>query len=506
MHVTKNPMSIPLHDGDTFLWIGPQGAADIKWDDMRQRGISTIFYQTEPTKSCWLHGPDELWDYSISNTRYCRQQLPLMKVRYAPIGHYKRTPVVDYSSQKLANVTVFFGVKQYRPPSCWSKFSHLQFIQDVWGDVKLETLLKKRFLFLNVHKDCGNPQNPVAIRIPMLIQSKGIVVSELVDSEDQSMFEGMLDFATDPQSKLTEWQSRPTLDARKASEERLAFFAEKFNIPRMFQSLIAEKRPASKIVFTVATSMENALLISSAMQVCVGCKLVVFSPTAFKGPFKNIVVPSLNKWNAQQKRYSLYLKYLKAHDSVVFDTIVTSDMDVFLQEDLPTFASWSLAPSIENTAYTLKSEGSQGNIKWLTALHDETAVKKMEDRHVSCPGFTMGGNSAMRLYISKMRDEIERVAGPNLQTTLRQKLPSWNLFRGLDQGVHNFLLHNNISNITVSLANVMTGDGMRIGRDFQVKNGKVFNLGNQPYLAVHQCNRVQGLCDFAVRHDPSKMF
>ena len=155
----------------------------------------------------------------------------------------------------------------------------------MWDDVKFETLLKKRFLFLNVHKDCGNPNNPVTFRNSILIQSKAIVVSELVDSEDSSMFQGMLDFATDPQSKLTEWQSRSTLDARKASEERLALFAERFNIPRMFQPLIAEKRPASKIVFTIATSMENALLISSAMQLCVGCKLVVFSPTAFKGPF-----------------------------------------------------------------------------------------------------------------------------------------------------------------------------------------------------------------------------
>ena len=77
----------------------------------------------------------------------------------------------------------------------------------------------------------------------------------------------------------------------------------------------------------------------------------------------------------------------------------------------------------------------------------------------------------MRLYISKMCDEIERVAGSNMETTLRQKLPLWNLFRGLDQHVvwNNFLLHNNISNLTVSPANVMTGNDMRIERDFHVQ-------------------------------------
>ena len=178
-------------------------------------------------------------------------------------------------------------------------------------------------------------------------------------------------------------------------------------------------------------------------------------------------MPWLNNWNIKRKLYSLYAKYLKTHDTVIFDTIVTSDMDVFFQDDLPTFESWSLAPSIENTAYTLKSERSKDNIKWLKALYDETEVKKIEDRHVSCSGFTMGGNAAMRLYISKMCDEIERVAGSNMETTLRQKLPLWNLFRGLDQHVvwNNFLLHNNISNLTVSPANVMTGNDMRIERE-----------------------------------------
>jgi hypothetical protein len=181
-------------------------------------------------------------------------------------------------------------------------------------------------------------------------------------------------------------------------------------------------------------------------------------------------------------------------------------MDVFFQDDLPKFESWTLAPSIENTAYTLKTERSKGNIKWLNALYDEKEVNKIENRHVSCSGLTMGGNAAMRFYISKMDDEIKRVAESNLEHILRHKLPSWNLFRGLDQGVHNYVLHNNISKLTVSPANVMTSNGMRIERDFHVKLGKVCDLQNRPYLAVHQCNRVKDLCKFAVRHGPFNIY
>ncbi len=59
-----------------------------------------------------------------------------------------------------------------RPASCWSNFSRLQFTRDVWNDLKFETFLKKHFIFLNVHKQCGNHHNPVTLRNPILIQSK----------------------------------------------------------------------------------------------------------------------------------------------------------------------------------------------------------------------------------------------------------------------------------------------------------------------------------------------
>ena len=95
--------------GDIFLWIGPIGSELVPWAALAERGVRTVYYQTEPvngnpasarTHQCWalcnpyahqpstalghcLSGcalsrsqPHELWDFSWHNLDNCRPAQP----------------------------------------------------------------------------------------------------------------------------------------------------------------------------------------------------------------------------------------------------------------------------------------------------------------------------------------------------------------------------------------------------------------------------------------------
>lgn len=223
-----------LQTRNTFVWIGPFKAREIEWSLLRRRGIRTIFYQTEPVTGCFLTQADELWDYSPSNVRHCKKQNAKMVVRHVPVGFYKTAPVVDFSSKSLLSTAVFLGARHLRPTSCWKHQPNVSFRRDVWCDLEFARVLQKHYLFLNVHKACGRAQNPVAIRVPMLVQSLGMVVSEIADAEDMRLYEDITDFTTNTQRMMDLWASRLVEDVESEVKRRLEIFKARFEISKIF--------------------------------------------------------------------------------------------------------------------------------------------------------------------------------------------------------------------------------------------------------------------------------
>lgn len=227
------------------------------------------------------------------------------------------------------------------------------------------------------------------------------------------------------------------------------------------------------------------LFMETLALTCTNCRIVVFSPRTIEWPgIVNVV--SAPPGHIQHVRYGLYASYLARHANTTFDAIVVCDTDVVFQQDVPSMPPGALNVSWETTAYSIATEPSGANAAWVRHLYGEQEIARLGPLRVSCSGFTIGGDRRMRAYTRSMADEVQtRVAAH--QVELRSHI-SYNLYRGLDQGVHNALLHEGRLNRTAP-AHVLTTGGVRLGRDFTIAGDSVRDLQGRPFLAVHQWTR-----------------
>ena len=100
-------------------------------------------------------------------------------------------------------------------------------------------------------------------------------------------------------------------------------------------------------------------------------------------------------------------------------------------------------------------------------------------RRVSCSGATVGGRDAMRAYLETMASELAALLPPRVMHDMPRSIP-FNFYRGFDQGVHNALLESVFAlayNVTRSAADLFTGNGQRLGSDYELRDGAVFVKG-----------------------------
>jgi hypothetical protein len=116
-----------LHSGDVLIWVGTNGKLSQPWRKLRQRGVRTVYYNTEPSATCdrYRDAVDELWDFSYWNMIRCAASRMRPDVlRFVPPGYLRRhLPSVPSAgarsalaedSQRLA--LVFFGlIDRYHP-------------------------------------------------------------------------------------------------------------------------------------------------------------------------------------------------------------------------------------------------------------------------------------------------------------------------------------------------------------------------------------------------------
>ena len=109
-----------LRAGDIFVWIGPVGSEVPNWRAMRQAGVRTVYFQTEPTDTCSFANtdPDELWEFSWHNFDSCAPRLPAgTTLRYVPLG-YSEPPAAALSAPTIdppaeGHELTFFGFPYY---------------------------------------------------------------------------------------------------------------------------------------------------------------------------------------------------------------------------------------------------------------------------------------------------------------------------------------------------------------------------------------------------------
>ena len=84
---------------------------------------------------------------------------------------------------------------------CWNQLSkqfeegEIEFVHDIWDQMAFERLVRRRSIFLNVHKACGKPHSPVEVfRTVWLVAARALVVSERAYPADEAYMNGSVSF------------------------------------------------------------------------------------------------------------------------------------------------------------------------------------------------------------------------------------------------------------------------------------------------------------------------
>jgi hypothetical protein len=128
------------------------------------------------------------------------------------------------------------------------------------------------------------------------------------------------------------------------------------------------------------------------------------------------------------RRFFAYLDYLSTSDASYGNVMLTDVRDVFFQADPFAFdLGGGLSCFLEDSAETLGTQPH--NRKWLQAAFGSDVVAEMSEKPIVCAGLTIGPVELVLRYLEVMADHLLRLP--------RQAV-------GLDQAVHNYVLHKGL--------------------------------------------------------------
>ena len=231
-----------LRAGDIFVWVGPEGSDLPRWQLMRQAGVRTIYFQTEPVRhGCYFERsrPDEIWEFSWHNFDECAPVLRAnVTLRYVPLG-FSPPPVAAVEASfeaeprhppAEAHALTFFGFPYFKSGRlrCYERLrtalgSRLNATWSVWSSDAFERWWRDHgrwTVHLNLHKTCENAHNPVVFRTALLLSRGAIVVSEHAYPHDEAEYDGLVHFGT--VDELPSILARVALPPRAAPAARLS--------------------------------------------------------------------------------------------------------------------------------------------------------------------------------------------------------------------------------------------------------------------------------------------
>jgi len=128
------------------------------------------------------------------------------------------------------------------------------------------------------------------------------------------------------------------------------------------------------------------------------------------------------------RRFFAYLDYLSTSDVSFGNVMLTDVRDVFFQADPFAFdLDGGLNCFLEDAAETLGTQPH--NRKWLQAAFGSEVVREMSAKPIICAGVTVGSVELVLRYLEVMADFLFRLPHQGV---------------GLDQAVHNYVLHKGL--------------------------------------------------------------
>ena len=113
-----------LRVGDVFIWIGIAGSELPRWHVLKQRGIRTIYYQTEPADGCFFAGskPVELWEFSVRDGASNARPWHRAGCCSLPLQLTVSTNVPCSISGERSGITSIYVHRSCRPASCCATY------------------------------------------------------------------------------------------------------------------------------------------------------------------------------------------------------------------------------------------------------------------------------------------------------------------------------------------------------------------------------------------------
>ena len=256
-----------LGPGDTFIWVGMKQHSSPPWQQLRARGVRTIYYQTEPLAKgagCILPpgrrpgAPprpeqrlvDEVWEYSRWNIAQCQPRPFAPRLRHVPPGAYLDAHHVDGRDASGRGSgggrgggvaeAVFLGDPTLEERAkCFLPLRALVTpVNDAWSHEAIERVVGPALgaanaprIVVNLHKRCmqdERSQPMEAVRVAQVLSLGALLVSQHAAPEDEELYHGLVDFcslAELPQTiaALLRRTDLPALAAQRAAEFRRRF-------------------------------------------------------------------------------------------------------------------------------------------------------------------------------------------------------------------------------------------------------------------------------------------
>lgn len=175
-------------------------------------------------------------------------------------------------------------------------------------------------------------------------------------------------------------------------------------------------------------------------------------------------------------RYILYQTYLS--DNKDYSNIMLTDVrDVIFQNDPFDFEFSNLCCFLEDKGKTINS--CPYNSSWIHNAFGADTLKEIGSYNISCSGVTVGSYSSIIPYLDKMAYFINKL-GSNANTT------------GIDQGIHNYIVHKKL--IDYKFFENLDGPVLTMGytdpKSLHFKNdGFIINNNGDIINILHQYDR-----------------
>ena len=202
--------------------------------------------------------------------------------------------------------------------------------------------------------------------------------------------------------------------------------------------------------------------------------------------YKKIKLEShIQKNNIAQKRYEIYEQILKSISQKPKKIFLTDSRDVVFQSNI--FRHKFLKP-INFFLEEEKILNDPRNIRWLKRTVGINAYEKIKNKNISCSGTTLGNYEEILKYVILMKKNLNYF---KYKRPFRHIITFKKKDTGYDQGIHNYLVHNNFfKNKKCYRNNLSIICTTAYMKKFKFnKNKKLLNKNGVIYDVIHQYDR-----------------